>query len=49
MLVFTDSYGGEIFRHSGFLDVRPSLTGLSPYGRRRKHGRERPRPAPVIE
>ena len=23
MLLFTDSYGGEIFRHSGFLDVRP--------------------------
>ena len=23
MLIFTDSYGGEIFRHSGFLDVRP--------------------------
>ena len=23
MLIVTDSYGGEIFRHSGFLDVRP--------------------------
>ena len=23
MLIFTDSYGSEIFRHSGFLDVRP--------------------------
>jgi thioredoxin-like negative regulator of GroEL len=23
MLLFTDSYGGEIFRHSGFLDVKP--------------------------
>ena len=23
MLLFTDSHGGEIFRHSGFLDVKP--------------------------
>ena len=32
-LLFTDSYGGEIFRHSGFLDVRPftQLLGSLPH------------------
>jgi thioredoxin-like negative regulator of GroEL len=28
MLVFTDSYGGEIFRHSGVLDVQPFVALL---------------------
>jgi putative (di)nucleoside polyphosphate hydrolase len=44
-----DVYRQALEQLAGFLDVRQSLAGLSPYGRRRKHGRDRPRPAsPLI-
>ena len=38
-----DVYRQALEQLAGFLDVRPSLSGISPYGRRRKQG-QRPRP-----